>query len=354
MRPEDAEEMFEQLVKLHRPALTRFAARQMGAHAGLAEDVVQEALLSAHQAVAAGERPAHPRAWLYTIVRNAAINAVRSARPTGEIEERLGTSDEAVPAAVEQGEWIEWLMGAVGQLPARQRDALVGHVMEGRSHREIAARLQTTVPAVKSLIGRARRSLSAENSFPAAGFGAPFAAAARGLRALLARGPLAGKAGGVKGFAGVLAQAALAATVTTGVLLAVHGGVPGSVLASPGPAKLPARGEHPSRAQVAMSRRHTETKHQRERRIHREGHRAIAACTHGRPIRGHYGEAALKYAVKNLSSDALEYTECERLFRFAEMHPAGHRRAKRRVNRGSKPNKPHIAHSLHGPNESDS
>ena len=44
--------LLEELVQLHGPALRRFAARQLGEHAGLAEDVVQEALLSAH-----GRRP---------------------------------------------------------------------------------------------------------------------------------------------------------------------------------------------------------------------------------------------------------------------------------------------------------
>jgi RNA polymerase sigma factor (sigma-70 family) len=135
------EDMFEELVKLHRRELTRFAVRQLGEHASLAEDVVQEALPDAHRAIAAGTCPEHPRAWLFTITRNAAVNAARGARTTDEIEERRHcTAAQSVPAAVEQSEWLDWLMGAVGELPARQRDALVGHAFEGRSYREIAAR----------------------------------------------------------------------------------------------------------------------------------------------------------------------------------------------------------------------
>jgi len=238
------EDMFEQLVKLHRYELTRYAMRQLGEHSGLAEDVVQEALLKAHRAIVAGTRPEHPRVWLFTIVRNTAINAARAAKPTEEIEERGHESaDQSVPAAVEQSEWIDWLMGAVGALPERQREALVGHAFEGRSYNEIAARQQTTVSAVKSLLVRARRALSAERTFSAAGVGTPIATAARALRALLQRGPLAGKAGGAKGIVGVLAQAALAATVTTGVLMAVHGGSLGAGLASTGPARPPGAGE---------------------------------------------------------------------------------------------------------------
>jgi RNA polymerase sigma-70 factor, ECF subfamily len=329
-RPGDG--LLEELVQLHGSALRRFAARQLGEHVGLAEDVVQEALLSAHRAIAAGTLPEHPKAWLFAIVRNAAVDAIRACRPTGSLEERQhGTVDEIVPAAVEQGEWIDWLMGAIGELPARQREALVGHTIEGRSYREIAARQQTTVSAVKSLIGRARRALSAADVFPAAGLGFPFAACSRVLRSLLGRGPLAGKAS-AKGIAGVLAQAAVAATVTTGVLMAVHGGKIGSVLAAPGPVRLPAGREHLSRDQT-RSRHHTETKHAREQRVHREAHHAVADCLHGRPLRGRYGEAALKFAAGHLSPVVTEYTECEQLLRRAELHGRGHRRRSHRVSR---------------------
>ena len=319
------DELFEELVRLHRRELTRYATRQLGEHAALAEDVVQEAFLNAHRAIVAGTCPEHPRAWLFTIVRNAAINAARAARPTDEIEElQHGAADQTVPATVEQGEWIDWLMGAVGELPARQRDALVGHAFEGRSYSEIAARQQTTVSAVKSLIVRARRALSADCTFSAIGAGAPLAATARALRALLARGPLAGKAGGAKGLAGGIAQVVLAATVTTGVLMAVHGGSVGPVLASTGPAGA---GVHRVRAQAA-SRHRSAGGRARERRAHREGRHAVRECMHG-AVRGHYSQAALQYAARHVPSVAYEYTDCEQQLRLDALRSATSRRSRR-------------------------
>ena len=325
--------MFEELVKRHRCELTRFAARQLGGHASLAEDVVQEALLNAHRAIAAGACPEHPRAWLFTIVRNAAVNAARATRTTDEIEEcRHSTADQTVAVTVEQSEWIGWLMGAVHGLPARQRDALVGHAFEGRSYREIAARQQTTIAAVKSLLTRARRTLSTDASFQAIALGAPLAAA-RVLRTLLARGPLAGKAGGAKWLAGALAQAALAATVTTGVLMAVHGGSLGSVLASTGPVRARDTGEHQTRVQAQASRHRSASRDARERKARREARHAVRECMR-RGLHRHYGEAALQTAARHLPTVALEYTECDRELRSAELravarrrrHPAGSRR----------------------------
>jgi RNA polymerase sigma factor (sigma-70 family) len=320
------EEMFEELVKRHRRELTRFAVRQLGEHASLAEDVVQEALLNAHRAIAAGACPEHPRAWLFTIVRNAAVNATRSARTTDEIEERQhSTADQAVAAAVEQSEWIGWLMGAVHELPARQREALVGHAFEGRSYREIAARQQTTIAAVKSLLTRARRALSEDASFPAVGLAAPLAAATRALRALHIRGPLAGKAGGTKWLAGALAQAALAATVTTGVLMAVHGGSLGSVLASAGPVRPPDAGARQTGVLARASRHRQASRRARERKVHREARHAVRECMR-RGLHRRYGEAALQSASHHLPADALEYTECNRELRAAELRAAARRR----------------------------
>jgi RNA polymerase sigma factor (sigma-70 family) len=331
------EELFEELVKRHRRELTRFAVRQLGEHASLAEDVVQESLLNAHRAIAAGARPEHPRAWLFTIVRNATVNVARGARTTDEIEEhRHSTSDQTVAAAAEQSEWIGRLMGAVHELPARQREALVGHAFEGRSYREIAARQQTTIAAVKSLLTRARRALSEDASFPAVGLAAPLAAGARALRALPLRGPLAGKAGGAKWLAGALAQAALAATVTTGVLMAVHGGSLGSVLASAGPVRPPDAGAHQTGVEARASRHRQASRRARERKVHREARRAVRECMR-RGLRRHYGEAALQSASRHLPTDALEYTECDRELHSAELrvaaprHPAGSHRRRRRA-----------------------
>ena len=56
----------------------------------------------------------------------------------------------------------------VGHLPERQRRALVLHAFEGRTHAELAARLDTSVPATKALLNRARTQLRHGESAAAA------------------------------------------------------------------------------------------------------------------------------------------------------------------------------------------
>ena len=68
------EPAFDELVNRYRGALVIYA----GAIAGLdrAEDVVQDSLVKAHRSLG-GDQPIEPRPWLYTVVRNTALNDIR-------------------------------------------------------------------------------------------------------------------------------------------------------------------------------------------------------------------------------------------------------------------------------------
>src|SRR3954451_13978725 len=81
---------FAELVERHRAPLLRYIARRFGPE--LAEDAVQEALLSAHRALIAGTRPVDVRAWLSTIAWRRALDLTRRERDALPL-------DAAVPAA---------------------------------------------------------------------------------------------------------------------------------------------------------------------------------------------------------------------------------------------------------------
>ena len=201
---------FAQLVSPHRAELLGFARRILDGDGQAGEEVVQEALLNAYRALVRGARPDSIRPWLFVIVRNCALNARRQAQTTYLLGDGDGARSGDTPnEAAEQGEWIDWLMGAIGELPARQRQAIVGRELEGRSHVELASSLGTTVLAVKTLLHRARarlRALRAESMLSVPVF---------------VKGRVEA---GVKAGGGVLGQSLAAASVTTLVVLAVHGG----------------------------------------------------------------------------------------------------------------------------------
>lgn len=165
---------FAVLVARYRPQLVRYAASRCGRDVALAEDAVQDALVRAHRAIVAGKVPTDIQAWLYAIVRNRCHDYFRSARPTAPLPAELPGRSPSAHEEVERGEQLAGALLAVDRLPNAQRAALVGRELEGRSYEDIARRQSTTVPAVKSLLHRARTNLAAQASLPA--FAAPFIA----------------------------------------------------------------------------------------------------------------------------------------------------------------------------------
>ncbi len=319
---------FALLAGPYRDELRCFALRIVGGGDGLAEEVVQEALLRAYRSICSGSRPENVRAWLYAIVRNCALNALRSRRDVVPLPEaaRAGPRDEPT-REVEVREWMDWLMGAIVALPPRQRDALVASAFEGRSQIEIAGSMGTSVPAVKTLLHRARRTLEAAQPSPLVAV--PFAALALVRRAgAHARALLAAKIG-TKGLAAVTWQTVVAATVATGVAIVAHGGagpVPAIALthregsaAAPAALRARASGGHAPEGPQQLS----------PARVRREARRALHECVSGHRLSRALSGDALLYASRHVPEDAREYTECEQILRRAQLgRPLSAARAK--------------------------
>lgn len=147
----------------YRNALVAFAARMLHGSGHDADDVVQDAFVRAYRGLRATDRPMALRPWLYMIVRNCALDELRRPRRSGPFDDELRL--EVVPASdpaerVAEREELRQVVAEIARLPERQRLALVLRELDGRTHAETARALQTTVPATKSLIVRARSKLA--------------------------------------------------------------------------------------------------------------------------------------------------------------------------------------------------
>lgn len=159
-RPEDD-------VIAHLPALTRYA-RALTRDDATAEDLVQEALLKAHEKRATFRTGTSLQAWLFAILRNAFISSWRQRRAENTRIDRLATLAPAEEApSQEQAAYLRQIAQRFDALPTGQREVLHLIVVEELSYAETAAALSIPVGTVMSRLGRARARLRAESD-PAA------------------------------------------------------------------------------------------------------------------------------------------------------------------------------------------
>ncbi|MGH2864482.1 MAG: sigma-70 family RNA polymerase sigma factor [Solirubrobacteraceae bacterium] len=152
---------FEVLCARYQSRLLSFC-RHMLASREDAEDVLQEVFAAAFNAVLADEREINVRPWLYRIARNRSLNHLRRASAVGVdsmdvhyAEHGISTGDKVM-----RRESFRELIDDVHQLPESQRTALLLREIDAMSYDQIAHAMETTIPAVKSLLVRARISLA--------------------------------------------------------------------------------------------------------------------------------------------------------------------------------------------------
>lgn len=156
---------FEALLAEHAERVYAHVARILGAGPE-AEDVVQDACISAWRSIASFEGTSF-RAWLFRIATNRAIDVVRARRRRGELPlepnedeeqtwaEPVAGGPEPVDLASEQ-ETLRLVEAALARLPAEQRAVVVLRDIEGFDYEEIARITATELGTVKSRIHRGR------------------------------------------------------------------------------------------------------------------------------------------------------------------------------------------------------
>jgi RNA polymerase sigma factor (sigma-70 family) len=156
-----SDDAFAALDERYRRRLVRFAQRFVPGGIADAEDAVQEAMVRAVRALRAGSRPEAVGPWLHRIARNCAldVSAARRRHPVSELADHQHPIAEDAQETVARSLHMRRLVTDVGLLPETQRSALVLRELEGRSYADIADELDVTVPAVKSLLVRARAGL---------------------------------------------------------------------------------------------------------------------------------------------------------------------------------------------------
>jgi RNA polymerase sigma-70 factor, ECF subfamily len=146
---------FAALVRRYQAAVYRVALRMLGSEAD-AQDAAQESFVRAWRGLGRFRSESAVSTWLYRIVTRRCLDLIAARRPTQDLDEiELDTGVDLVES-VEQRERLEAVTRAISALPGEQRAALVLREFEGLPYGEVADVLNTSVPAIKGRIHRAR------------------------------------------------------------------------------------------------------------------------------------------------------------------------------------------------------
>jgi RNA polymerase sigma-70 factor (ECF subfamily) len=159
---------FEQVIERHQALVAGTAARMLGSNSDV-EDIAQQVFIRVWKSARRYVPRAKFTTWLLKITRNLVFNELRRAKRRAQVPlqsepgiEEFPLKDETNPAPdalLLENELQRAIEEAIMQLPESQRMALVLRRYEQLSYEEIAEVLDLSVPAVKSVLFRARTEL---------------------------------------------------------------------------------------------------------------------------------------------------------------------------------------------------
>ncbi len=164
---------FETLVQRHQSLVGGTVAHMLGSNSDV-EDIAQQVFIRVWKSARRYVPRAKFTTWLLKITRNLVFNELRRSKRHAHIPlqtdpgaEEFPLKDEKNPApdaSLLQTELQQAIDDAIAQLPESQRMALILRRYEQLSYEEISEVLDLSVPAVKSVLFRARTELRARLS----------------------------------------------------------------------------------------------------------------------------------------------------------------------------------------------
>ena len=159
---------FEELVEKHQALVAGTIGRMLGSNSDV-EDIAQQVFIRVWKSARRYVPRAKFTTWLLKITRNLVFNELRRTKRRAQVplQSEPGTDDPplkdemnlAPDASLLEVELRRTIEEAILQLPETQRMALVLRRYEQLSYEEIADVLELSVPAVKSVLFRARTEL---------------------------------------------------------------------------------------------------------------------------------------------------------------------------------------------------
>src|SRR5881397_3025907 len=164
---------FEELIERHQSLVAGTVARMLGSNSDV-EDIAQQVFIRVWKSARRYVPRAKFTTWLLKITRNLVFNELRRTRRRAHVplQSEPGAEDPPVKdemnlapdASLLETELQRTIEEAILQLPETQRMALVLRRYEQLSYEQIAEVLDLSIPAVKSVLFRARSELRSKLS----------------------------------------------------------------------------------------------------------------------------------------------------------------------------------------------
>lgn len=166
------ESAFAELVERNGAKVNTLIFRFLG-DPGQVEDLTQEVFLRVYRTAARYQPTAKFSTWLYRIAANLSFNVLRAKRRGQPMQLDISYSEDGeayfrdIPdekmgspqTHMDGDELREKVAEAINQLPENQKVAIILNKYEQKSYEDIAAILDCSTMAVKSLLSRARSNL---------------------------------------------------------------------------------------------------------------------------------------------------------------------------------------------------
>lgn len=157
------ESAYSALFERHRARVVNTAYRFVG-DPDVAQDVAQEVFVRIYTSAKAYRPEAAFTTWLYRITANACLDEIRKrkrskSRSSSELPESASCPSSSPEDRMQSDELAREVRTAIASLPENQRMAVILQRYEGLSYQQIADVLRVSVPAVESLLSRAKGSL---------------------------------------------------------------------------------------------------------------------------------------------------------------------------------------------------
>jgi len=152
---ENVRKAFIETFRQYKNSIYLYALKMLG-DKDSAGDVSQEVFLRLYSRQAEDQTIGDVKSWLFVVARNLCLNHIRDHKRITSLD---ADTDNAGAATGTEGEQLRLLRRALLSLEPKYRETLILKEYQGFSYSEIAEITGTTIPAIRSLLYKARLQL---------------------------------------------------------------------------------------------------------------------------------------------------------------------------------------------------